>query len=254
MRHILLITVVLFCCLSCKAQFASTPSWSEEFNSKGFPDTTCWVLPKEKQSSHLAYYTGKNKNNVYVKRGKLTLTLRKVKDGLYNYESGRIYTRNHIKFGCGKLEIRAKCPTSEGVWDSIWLKPIKGASVNGEIDLMEYIGCWKGKKFRVNFHLWGNFGGNANNHIQKPKSVNIDITKFHVYSLEWFEDEIIAKVDNEVVYSLMKKDMVEWPFNMPYRLIIALGYGPNWGECGLDDGSLPQKLKVDWIRFYELKN
>lgn len=59
---------------------------------------------------------------------------------------------------------------------------------------------------------------------------------------------MIAKVDGNVVYDLKKEDLDEWPFDMPYQLIIVLGNGSNWDGCGLDDSSLPQKLQVDWIR------
>ena len=254
MQRIFLISLCLLYCAISKAQCSDVLSWSEEFNYKGFPDSAKWVITKETQSSHLAYYTGKNKENVNVRKGMLTLTLRKGNENGYKYESGRIYTRSHIKFGYGKLEIHAKCPTTEGVWDAIWLKPIKGKKVNGEIDLMEYIGCWKGQKYQVNFHLWGNFAGKAQNHIQKPRYAHIDISQFHVYTLEWYKERMIAKVDGNVVYDLKKEDLEEWPFDMPYQLIIALGYGPNWGGCGLDDSSLPQKLQVDWIRYYKLKD
>lgn len=256
MQRVFLISFVLLYSITGRAQFCDTPSCSEEFNYEGFPDSDIWVVDKEKHTTHLADYIEK-KENVVVGEGMLTLTLRKVKiegDESYNYESGRIYTRNHIKIGYGKLEICAKCPITEGIWDAIWLRPIKREQVNGEIDLMEYIGCWKGQKYQVNFHLWGDFSGKAKNHIQRPRYANIDIAQFHVYTLEWYKERIIAKVDGNVVYDLRKGDLDEWPFDRPYQLIIALAYGPNWGGCGLDDKSLPQRLQVDWIRYYELKD
>lgn len=231
--------------------FEEKPSWEEHFNGKGYPSESNWTVSETYTKQHLAHYV-KNPHNVYVKRGKLHLVLRKDSTDTNSYTSGRIISKR--TFSCGKLEFRAKCPTTEGVWDVIWLKPVKGKNVNGEIDLMEYIGCWKGQKYQVNFHLWGNFAGKAQNHIQKPRYAHIDISQFHVYTLEWYKERMIAKVDGNVVYDLKKGDLEEWPFDMPYQLIIALGYGPNWGGCGLDDNSLPQKLQVDWIRYYELKD
>lgn len=148
--------------------FKEKPSWEEHFRGKGYPCEGLWILSETSTKEHLVHYA-KNPHNVYVKRGKLHPVLRKNSTVANTYTSGRIISKR--TFSCGKLEIRAKCPTTEGVWDAIWLKPIKEKKVNGEIDLVEYIGCWKGQKYQVNFHLWGNFAGKAKNHIQKPRYV-----------------------------------------------------------------------------------
>ena len=56
-------------------------------------------------------------------------------------------------------------------------------------------------------------------------------------------------------YEVKKGDIEYWPFDeTSYRLMIALSYGGNWaGSCGLADNSLPQSIKVDYVKYYRLK-
>lgn len=229
--------------------FEKEPTWEEHFNGKGYPRTSNWTLSQTYTKEHLAHYV-ENPHNVYVKRGKLHLVLRK--DAAGSYTSGRIISKR--TFSCGKLEFRAQCPINNGVWSAIWLRDASKEKCRGEIDVVEQIGCWGKSKYQLNFHLWGSFGAKANNHQQNQRFANIDVSKYHVYTLEWYEDRFIAFVDGREVCRFSKDEIEEWPFDHDYQLIIALAYGGSWaGSCGLDDASLPLTLRVDWIKYYELK-
>lgn len=249
-----------FCTLLCAQtindnDFENEPEWVEEFNRNGFPDQSRWVISELKQNTHDALYV-KNKKNCYVKNGYLNLTLRHTPKKKYNYESGRIYTNKNVSFKYGKLVIRAKGSTIKGAWEAIWMKPKEGIKANckGEIDIMEYIGAWGNEKFQINFHLWGNIRGKTNSHIQYPKYPKIDISKWHIYTMNWYKDRIIVLVDNKVYYDLKKGDIPEWPFDLEYMLTLAFGYGPNWDKSkSRDDKALPQTLLIDYIRYYKLK-
>lgn len=239
-----------------KQAFENKPTWSDEFSYKGFPDKKKWIITQEKISKQAATYV-KNKKNCYVKRGNLNLTLRKVekRDSTF-YESGRIYAneKHYIKYG--RIELRAKCSTIKGAWEALWLQSVGNATngMRGEIDFMEYIGDWSINKFQINFHLRGNFNGKENNHKQYRKYPNIDISKWHVYSVEWYPDRIMVYVDNQLYYDLKKNELPEWPFENPYRLIMAFAYKPDWSNTKeFDDSSLPQTLKVDYVRYYKYK-
>lgn len=120
---------------------------------------------------------------------------------------------------------------------------------------MEYIGCMKAEKMNVNVHLWGTFGGKKNNHKQYPRSVAVNISNYHIYTLEMLRGKLVFKVDGKVVYEVKKGDIEYWPFDeTSYRLMIALSYGGTWaGSCGLADNSLPQSIKVDYVKYYRLK-
>lgn len=231
--------------------FEAKPSWEEHFNGKGCPNESYWTISKTYTKQHLARYV-EDPQNVYVKRGKLHLVLRQNPEDTSSYISGRIVSKR--TFSCGKLEFRAKCPVSKGVWNAIWLRDASKEKCRGEIDILEQIGCWGKEKYQLNFHLWGKFGGKSNNHQQNQRYANIDVSDFHIYTLEWYEERFVALVDGQEVCRFSKDEIKEWPFNHDYHMIIALAYGGNWaGACGTDDAALPQTLQVDWIKYYELK-
>lgn len=259
MKYIFIIIVFLLNCLFLSAQvygesaFVESPTWHDEFNYTGFPNEAIWVITQAKQKEQEAVYV-KNKQNCYVNNGNLNLTLRNVAKGDTLYESGRIYANSahHIKFG--KLQLRAKCSTIKGVWEALWLRSVGNAEngVRGEIDFMEYIGDWGKDKFQINFHLRGDFSGKIKNHTQYPKFPNIDISKWHIYTVEWYPERIMVYVDDALYYDLHKRDIPEWPFENPYTLILAFGYKPNWSKTKeTDDKALPQTLKIDYVRYYK---
>lgn len=42
-----------------------------------------------------------------------------------------------------------------------------------------------------------------------------------------------------------------WPFDAPFRLILNLAVGGDWGGAkGIDDAALPQRMEVDYVRVW----
>lgn len=233
--------------------FEAKPYFVENFRS-GKSYRQNWDFHKGAPGGHKVFYNGDSEDNVKVRRGKLKITLRKiVENGKIKYTSVRMLTKTNIPISYGKLEIRVKCPVSKGVWPALWMTPVNRDSCFGEIDLLEYWSLWNSKKFQINFHLWGNFGGKKDNHVQYPKICNVDISKYHVYTLEWYRRRMILKVDGKIYYEIKEGDIQEWPFDKPYRLILALAYAGDHDQSGTDDSKLPQTMKIDWIKYYRLK-
>lgn len=60
-----------------------------------------------------------------------------------NYTSVRVNTMAKAEFSCGRFEVRAKLPNTQGIWPAIWMMPAfaKYGSwpASGEIDIMEMI-------------------------------------------------------------------------------------------------------------------
>ena len=104
------------------------------FRGKGYPCEGLWTLSETSTKEHLVHYT-RNPHNVYVKRGKLHLVLRKKSTVANAYASGRIISKR--TFSCGKLEFRAKCPISKGIWNAIWLRDASKEKCREEIDIVE---------------------------------------------------------------------------------------------------------------------
>lgn len=71
--------------------------------------------------------------------------------------------------------------------------------------------------------------------------------------LEWYKDKLVFLLDGNLCYQFDKKEGEAWPFDKPYYLILNVAYGGWGGSCGMDDSAFPCEMKVDWIRYYKLK-
>lgn len=235
------------------AQFNKKPTWNDEFNGRSL-NLKIWKYSITQPISQLSAYCDDD-NNVFVKNGKLHLRLIKVKDEIKPYRSGRIETRNNYGISYGKVEIRAKAETGKGVWPALWMRPFLGdkRKIRGEIDILEYIDCWNDSLIQVNYHLWGNFRGKKNNHVQHPKLVKCNVSEWHIYTYELYPNRMLIKIDGDIVYDIKKGEKGdEWPFGFNYQLLLAYAYG-GWGaSCGTDDSMLPSEFLIDYVRFYKL--
>jgi beta-glucanase (GH16 family) len=94
---------------------------------------------------------------------------------------------------------------------------------------------------------------------QKSDSILIEDahTNFHTYSIEWTDKNITWMVDDQAYQTLEKgtDDINGWPFNQfDYHLILNLAVGGDWGgKYGVDEDIWPQKLTIDYVRYYKMK-
>lgn len=253
-RYWCIILLTLFPTISFgQTEFEDTPTWAEEFDYKGKPDSTIWSYIIGMRGQEAEYYTN-SLENVYVKQGKLHIKAIKQNVGKAICTSGRIHTQHKVSLMYGKLDIRAKLPTGKGIWPAFWMLPIKPLNIfpYGEIDIMEYIDCWNSAKYQANVHIVSK-QGNKVERKQNSRLAFVDVSKYHVYSLEWTPEELSFLIDGKVFHTCTKKDNVLWPFNQPYYLILNVAYGAWGGSCGMDESIFPCIMKVDWIRYYKIK-
>ena len=225
------------------------PEWEENFSEGGAP-SALWIhsnLDKARRAED-------NRYDIFQKNGKLNIKfIGKTSENEY---LAMMFTSKKIAMRYGKIAVRAKVPAVKGIWPGIWLRETRGinSKVRGEVDLMEWISCFNRNKFQANFHLWGEFNGKVNNHVQYPKwfeKKSFDVAKYHIYSAEWDKEKLIIRIDDELVGIWYAKDYVTWPFDTTYELCLDLGYG-GWGaSCGYDRSLLPQAMKVDWVKYYK---
>jgi len=232
--------------------------WSDEFNYTGLPDSTKWSYDvgghgwgnREKQ-----YYTEKKLQNAAVRDGLLSITAVRENFNGASYTSARLVSKNKGDWKYGRVEVRAKLPKGRGVWPAIWMLPTDwkygGWPASGEIDIMEHVGYLPDSVF-------GTVHTGAYNHAigtQKGSSLfSKDLAgAFHVYALEWDEDQISIFFDNTLYFTFKneKKTEQEWPFDQRFYLLLNLAVGGNWGgKEGIDDSVFPQKMEVDYVRVY----
>lgn len=239
--------------------------WSDEFEYTGFPDSTKWAYDVGDGcpelcgwgNNELQYYTYKKLENARVENGILTIEVHKEKIDNCEYSSAKLVTRGKQDWRYGRFEIRAKLPTTRGIWSAIWMMPtdnsIYGAWPKcGEIDIMENVG-FDADTVEASAHTGSYYftvGTQKHNRIAVPDS---DIN-FHVYALEWTETEYKVFVDETLYFTFRNEGtgFMEWPFDQKFYLILNIAYGGNWGATqGLDIDGLPQKMEIDYVRVYQ---
>lgn len=255
--------------------------WSDEFSTDGRPDPRKWGYEHGFERNHEDQYY--QPDNAVCRDGMLTIEARREKrvnleydpEGkwwdqkpLYaRYTSSSVNTRGKFAFRYGRMEVRAKIPVSRGAWPAIWLL---GTELpwpqNGEIDVMEYYHT-AGIPYILANTAWGGRGGYEavwnTGKIPFAHFTDSDpdwADKFHVWRMDWDEQAIRIYLDGE----LLNETMLDDTFNRggrgegvnPFRaeqyilLNLALG-GDNGGP--IDEGALPMRYEVDYVRVYQKK-
>ncbi len=225
--------------------------WAEEFDYNGLPDSTKWVFNKGGHgwgNNELQYYTEKDARNAMVKNGVLKIIARKEKVENRDYTSARLSTKNKADFNYGRIEARAKLPKAVGTWPAIWMlgndMDKVGWPACGEIDIMEHKGSDLNKIFGT-LHYPGHSGGNANGEtimIQKATE------KFHVYAVEWEENEIRFYADGQLYHSVANN--VGIPFNHKFYILLNVAVGGDFAGK-VDPFFSNDTMEVDYIRVYQ---
>ena len=215
------------------------------------------------------FYT---KDNVSIRNNQLVITARKEEMRGYHFTSTRLRTALKVHFKYGRVEARISLPEVQGMWPAFWMLPEtsykgQGWPFNGEIDIMEargrvidgytgavhYAGA-SGHLYEVVSHKFNGEGRSA-----KPEEEWTFLHDFHLYSLEWDEDELRWFCDNEEIGKVSKRawkrtleDGSEYsPFDEEFHLLLNLAVGGNF-----DDGIMPPndfeeaEMIVDSVRIY----
>lgn len=241
---------------SSSSPFVSRPTWKDEFNREGSPNSKIWSRSVTKPGSQLSAYCDAD-SNAFVKNGNLHLRIFKTNDKERPYTAGRLIANKNFHFKKGKLEVRAKAPLSAGVWPAIWLNgPKTKDGYFAELDLMEHIYAMGDTSYTAVYHLWGDFRGKNKNHVSYGKKVPVNVGEWHVYTLEVTDDRIVMKVDDVIVYDIQRGMFGdEWPEDQDYSLRLAMAYGGHGAKKhGIDDSALPAEMLVDYVRYYKLKD
>jgi beta-glucanase (GH16 family) len=265
---LLILPAAIVCCaqpadsVNNQYQFATTPTWQDEFNYTGKPDPEKWNYDLGDHgwgNNELENYTDKPEN-IRVENGHLVIEVKKETSGKQNYSSARLVSKGKGDFLYGKFEIKARLPKGRGTWPAIWMLASeknygnKGWPDNGEIDIMEHVGFDQNR-------VHGNIHTKAFNHaIKTNKGNNVLVDnvsdEFHVYSCEWTPSSVSILIDGKAFFTFTKEpsyQWAEWPFDKPFHLLLNIAVGGNWGgQKGVDDSIFPQKMEVDYVRVYPL--
>jgi beta-glucanase (GH16 family) len=237
--------------------------WSDEFDYEGLPEVTKWNYDTGGSgwgNNELQYYT--SDKNAYVIEGNLVIEARKEEWEGKEFTSARLVSRDKGDWLYGKIEVRAKLPAGLGTWPAIWMLPTDWEygswPASGEIDIMEHVG-YNQNTVHASIHTQSYYH-KINTQKTATRIVEGVSEDFHVYSIEWLPDKILAFIDGEQYFTFEPSKITksptfkEWPFDKKMHLLMNIAVGGNWGGAkGIDENIYPVQMLVDYVRVYQSK-
>ncbi|MFZ4506093.1 MAG: glycoside hydrolase family 16 protein [Fimbriimonas sp.] len=260
--------------LACSVAFpAYQLVWSDEFSADGPPDPAKWSCEVGfVRNQELQFFLP---DNVFVKNGLLVLEARKerLKNPNYlenvpdptspnawmktreyaEYTSGSVTTKGLASWKYGRIEVRAKIDTQNGLWPAIWTKGTERPwPDSGEVDLMEF---QKGNLVRTNL-IWGGGPAAIKTRIPLPELLKKDRNwgeKFHVWREDWDKDSISIYIDGVLqsradLATTTNLDGIN-PFQQPHFLLMNFAIGSTGGDPS--KSTFPAQFQVDYVRIYQ---
>lgn len=231
--------------------------FSDEFDSDGSPDSTKWGYDIGTGNNgwgngESQYYTNRLEN-VKIENGYLKITAKAESYEGSNYTSARLLTKGKFDFTYGRVDIRAKLPEGEGTWTALWLLGSNITTVGwpacGEIDIMEHWGHIPGEVSSAT-HTPSCYGGCGSARVGVT-DIDDYATEFHVYSLEWNENELRFLIDDNYLYSYnpSNKNSDTWPFDKPHFIIMNIAMGSSYHT--VDPNFVSATMQIDYVRVYQ---
>ena len=241
--------------------------WHDEFDYDGKLDQDKWhhqIIPPNNGSwwnNEVQHYTNNIKNS-FVSDGTMKIVAIKenytVDNSTKNYTSARLNSKFGFKYG--RVDVRAKLPSTRGTWPAIWTL---GTNINevgnyfgdsegsigwpkcGEIDIMEQNG-WNKNELIGHFH-YANPQGQYTNY-GNVTSISNTSGQYHIYSLEWTDKIIRILVDNKEFVSLTNDGNV--PYDNRHYLLLNIAIGGNLGG-DIDPSFSQDRMEVDYVRVFQ---
>lgn len=237
--------------------------WADEFSTPGLPDPANWTYDTKANrtgwyNNERQYYSADRLENARVEDGNLVIEARRETpdapdSGGQAYTSARLLSRQSWTYGI--YEIRARIPCSRGTWPAIWMLPVALESwpEDGEIDIMEHVGHRPGI-------VHGTVHTGAYNHVagtQRGAEIAVPdaCDAFHRYQTRWTPEAVVFAIDDDEFYRFENdgtRTKATWPFDVPFRLILNVAVGGDWGGAeGVDDTAFPQAMEIDYVRVWQ---
>jgi beta-glucanase (GH16 family) len=252
------VVVMLLTCFELPGQSSSPPAqlpgwtltWHDEFDGPGI-DLTKWevLTRRDSYNQEKQYYLPAQ---AAVAEGLLRITSVLEPYEGKPYRSARLEGR--FEQAHGRFEIRAKIPTTQGMWPALWLLPrTKRWPLGGEIDIMEHKGS-EPHTVSSAYHFADKTGKHR---YVTARYQAIDESGwavrwpdgFHVYAAEWDPKEIRFYVDGVEHFRTTSAEVSI--SSTPMHVILNSAVGGNFD--GDPDAStiFPQLHLIDYVRVYK---
>lgn len=234
--------------------------WSDEFNGRqgAVPNSSKWTfdLGGGGWGNHeLEVYT-RSPDNVF-QDGDGHLVIRAIKTDSGGFTSARIKTEGKFGVTYGKVEVRMKIPSGQGMWPAFWMLGDDIATLGwpkcGEIDVMENIGrephFVHGTVHGPGYS--GKHGITSQYSLSGGPALSDD---FHVYAAEWSRESITFFLDGDAYATVTPASLPKgskWVFDHPFFLLLNLAVGGSWPGDPDKTTTFPQTMLVDWVRVWQ---
>jgi beta-glucanase (GH16 family) len=225
--------------------------WSDDFDGPGI-DTTKWNFETGGGgwgNNEKEYY---QKANASIQDGNLVITAKSEPTGGEPYTSARMTTQNKFSQTYGRIEARIKVPMGVGMWPAFWML---GNNINtvswptcGELDIMEHINNTN--------TIYGTMHWNSGGHAQYGSTTQSTPGDYHIYAIEWDQNEIRWYVDDTLYQTGNIKDNINntAAFHLPFFIILNLAVAGDFPGQTVDSTLLPESMYVDYVKVYKQAN
>lgn len=237
--------------------------FSDEFNA---PDGTEPVASKwmrcQRQGATWNRWLSDHKDVVYQQGGDLvTRAIPNPDTSVDNVPmiTGGIKSHNRFGFTYGYIEARIFSNPWTGNFPAFWMMPENqsaGWPDCGEIDIWEAIDA-QNRSWHTVHSNWTYDLGQKNN-PQSSFNVEVDLSCYHTYGLEWDETSLVWYVDGKEVGRYEKSTNAsalsqgQWPFDKHFHIILNQSVG-NGSWAANADVSHTYETRFDWVRVYQKK-
>lgn len=150
----------------------------------------------------------------------------------FSYTSGLISSGNGFRQKYGKFEAKIKMNRMYPGYHAFWMV---GEQMIPQIDIINVLG--KSANGQVaNYYK----NGNVQRNIDKISGLSLT-NDYFIYTLEWYPDKLVWKINDVEVYSTTQGIPEE-----PLYLIFSAGL-----RGDIDQSKLPQVMEIDWIKCYQ---
>lgn len=235
--------------------------WADEFNGDAINfeywnhelgDGTSYGLPAGWGNNELQLYTDQAAHSGIDKTDELSaLRITAVEESAGAYRSAKLTSQNKISVRFGRVDVKAKMPSGQGIWPAIWMLGDNIDEISwpgcGEIDIVEILGQEPDRMYST-VHFTNS--ENSLESIQGESNNFGDLSAdYHVYTVEWTADQIRFLLDGTMISELaIEDDMKE--FLRSFYIILNVAVGGYWPGDPDNTTVFPQQMLVDYVRVY----
>ena len=236
--------------------------WADEFNGDAINfeywnhelgDGTAYGLPAGWGNNELQLYTDQSTHSGIDKTDDVSaLRITAVEESAGAYRSAKLTSQNKISVRFGRVDVKAKMPSGQGIWPAIWMLGDNIDEISwpgcGEIDIVEVLGQVPDRMYST-VHFT-----NSENSLESIQGESNDFgdlsTDYHVYTVEWTPEQIRFLLDGTMINELaIEDDMKE--FLRSFYIILNVAVGGYWPGDPDNTTVFPQQMLVDYVRVYE---